>query len=370
MITITRAIVVRIFIAVTGVLLCATTVAAQTETVEYYGLDALGSVRIVFDASGNVTGRMDYGPFGESLVTGSGMPSRAYAGLFRDGEAGLDFAEARSYQSRTGRFSTTDAVYAGLFEPQRWNRYAYALNSPLERIDPTGNADCPVGSYWCPGSTTGPAPIDIGLRETVTVRASTSGSNASAPSGFSLATAIGFALASIATQPSAIPGYKVDWGQILSTRTAPGIVISAIGDLISADSSLTERGKAAVSLALIVAPATRSLKAAEEASAGEAFHYTFSRLLTSIEQNGLRPGTYATLDGGLSPFQAQIDLALRPNRGLTDVVVRIDLAGMRQAGYQVPSVSQVGRSFGMPGGGTEMRFPYPVPPQFISLIRR
>jgi RHS repeat-associated protein len=111
---------------------------AQTETVEYYALDAIGSVRVVFDVNGNVIGRMDYDPFGAPLASGTGLPSRAYAGLFRDGEAGLDFAQARSYQVRTGRFSTVDLIYAGLFEPQAWNRYAYALNRPMTHVDPGG----------------------------------------------------------------------------------------------------------------------------------------------------------------------------------------------------------------------------------------
>jgi RHS repeat-associated protein len=111
---------------------------AQSERVEYYGLDALGSVRVVFDANGSILGRMDYGPFGQELSNGSGLSTRGYAGLFRDGETGLDYAETRSYQSWTGRFSTVDPVYAGLFDPQQWNRYSYALNSPMTFVDPNG----------------------------------------------------------------------------------------------------------------------------------------------------------------------------------------------------------------------------------------
>jgi RHS repeat-associated protein len=111
--------------------------AAAQDVVEYYGTDAIGSVRIVFDAAGTVVGRMDYGPFGERL-SASTVGHNSFAGLFRDGEAGLDYAEARSYQVRTGRFSAPDPVYAGLFAPQGWNRYSYALNSPLAFVDPTG----------------------------------------------------------------------------------------------------------------------------------------------------------------------------------------------------------------------------------------
>jgi hypothetical protein len=42
------------------------------------------------------------------------------------------------FQSRTGRFTAVDPVYAGLFNPQGWNRYSYALNSPLNYTDVTG----------------------------------------------------------------------------------------------------------------------------------------------------------------------------------------------------------------------------------------
>jgi hypothetical protein len=104
-------------------------------------------------------------------------------------------------------------------------------------------------------------------------------------------------------------------------------------------------------------------------SSGSAFHYTFSKLLDSISRNGLRQGSYATNSGDLSPLQAQIDLALAPNRGLPDSLVRIDLNGLRNAGFQIPELTRVGRSFGMPGGGYEMQFPYPIPPEFVQVIR-
>ncbi len=118
--------------------------AAAQEVVEYYALDAIGSVRVVFNADGTVKGRMDYTPFGGELQPAVSLPPEAFAGLFRDGEAGLDHAQARSYQVRTGRFSTIDPIYAGLFEPQQWNRYAYAGNNPLAFVDPYGLTATPV----------------------------------------------------------------------------------------------------------------------------------------------------------------------------------------------------------------------------------
>jgi RHS repeat-associated protein len=119
-------------------LLSPKTVEAQGEQIEYYGLDALGSVRVIFDAQGNTVDRMDYGPFGENLRAAIKFPVEQFAQLARDSESGTDHALARAYAPETGRFNRVDPVSAGLMRPQLWNRYAYALNSPLIFKDPSG----------------------------------------------------------------------------------------------------------------------------------------------------------------------------------------------------------------------------------------
>ena len=68
-------------------------------------------------------------------------------------------------------------------------------------------------------------------------------------------------------------------------------------------------------------------------------------------------------------FRLRSTLVLPPNRGLPGSLIRIDLDGLRAAGYDIPNVSQVGRSFNMPGGGLEMEFPYSIPSEFIKVIR-
>lgn len=103
--------------------------------------------------------------------------------------------------------------------------------------------------------------------------------------------------------------------------------------------------------------------------ADEAFHYTFGKYASSIGTNGLRSGSFVTSAGELSPLQAQIDLALPANRGLPDLFLRIDLNGLRGAGYEVPNFTQAGRMFNMPGGGAELQFPYAIPPEFISVFK-
>ncbi len=115
-------------------------VAAQTGVIEYYGQDALGSIRIVFDVNGVATARADFEPFGELFTVpampGGQLPTQQFTGQERDPEASQDYFGARFYQPRAGRFSQVDPVYAGLFDTQQWNRYAYAKNNPLTFVDP------------------------------------------------------------------------------------------------------------------------------------------------------------------------------------------------------------------------------------------
>jgi RHS repeat-associated protein len=58
----------------------------------------------------------------------------------RDRETGLDYFGARYYASTQGRFISIDPLLASgrPFNPQTWNRYAYALNNPIRFTDPSG----------------------------------------------------------------------------------------------------------------------------------------------------------------------------------------------------------------------------------------
>ncbi|MBK8150803.1 MAG: hypothetical protein IPK58_22030 [Acidobacteria bacterium] len=58
----------------------------------------------------------------------------------KDIETGLDFAEARMYENRHGRFTAVDPLLASgkSANPQTFNRYTYVMNSPLVNTDPTG----------------------------------------------------------------------------------------------------------------------------------------------------------------------------------------------------------------------------------------
>ncbi len=118
--------------------------------------DHLGTPRMVVGLGGQLADvtRHDYLPFGEEAGIGVGNGSvrvsgngyggdsvrMKFTGYERDGETGLDFAQARYYANVQGRFTSVDPlmVSAKLVRPQSWNRYSYALNNPLRLIDPSG----------------------------------------------------------------------------------------------------------------------------------------------------------------------------------------------------------------------------------------
>ncbi|MGB5037639.1 MAG: RHS repeat-associated core domain-containing protein [Blastocatellia bacterium] len=110
--------------------------------------DHLGSTRIVTDSANAVSSRHDYFPFGEEIgslsrtATGYGQtgPRQKFTSYERDGETGLDFAQARYFSSAIGRFASPDPFVTGdlVALPQLWNRFAYTMNRPLVFVDPSG----------------------------------------------------------------------------------------------------------------------------------------------------------------------------------------------------------------------------------------
>lgn len=116
---------------------------SSSDVVRYYHTDAIGSVRVITDPNGTVTERMDYEPFGFEWAPPSGE-QRRFTGQERDIETTLDYFGARYYTAASARFTTPDPVLPiedALVNPQRWNRYSYVLNRPLDLTDPDGR--CP-----------------------------------------------------------------------------------------------------------------------------------------------------------------------------------------------------------------------------------
>ena len=127
-------------------------VALGQTTVEYYHLDALGTVRSITNQSGILIEVRNYLPFGEEWNPSPPQDPRKFTGKERDPETGYDYFGARYYASRTGRFTTTDPAFTlaeNLVDPQRWNRYVYVRNNPLRYTDPDGRCidGCVVEGY-------------------------------------------------------------------------------------------------------------------------------------------------------------------------------------------------------------------------------
>jgi len=288
--------------------------ASAVERVIYYHNDALGSPIAATDEKGQVVWRKSYGPYGQPL--GPAAPNEpGYTGKFEEPDLGIQHFGARWYDPRIGRFLALDPVGFDPQNPQSFNRYAYANNNPYRYLDPDGQS-----------------PLDA---------------------GFFLADSVSFGIAAASGNPEAIASAGID------------LAASAVG----LASPVPGTG-----LAIKAARAGDKVGDAVQVARGgeKLYHYGSRTNADSILSKGLRTGAdgkvYTTPTADLSPLQAQIDLALRPNRGPTDAVYEIDVQALRNARFDIPGANQVGRSFTMPGGGMEVVFDHPIPAEAIRLV--
>jgi RHS repeat-associated protein len=103
-------------------------------TVLYYHQDQLGSTRAVTGSSGTVQQTYAFDAYG-NLTSGSGSVSNPfqYAGQYLDTESGLDYLRARYLDPASGQFMSLDPLVEKTRQP-----FAYTVDSPLDRIDPSG----------------------------------------------------------------------------------------------------------------------------------------------------------------------------------------------------------------------------------------
>lgn len=113
-----------------------------TSATTYYHSNQVGSSVLITAGNGWPVWQATFLPFGEEYNPQlSDGEHYKFTGKERDSETGLDYFGARYYSDGFGRFITVDPLIATplrIVNPQRWNLYAYAVNSPLVLVDPDG----------------------------------------------------------------------------------------------------------------------------------------------------------------------------------------------------------------------------------------
>jgi RHS repeat-associated protein len=120
------------------------------ESGRHYFVDQLGTTRTI--TTGNGTGQTagqlcydaDFSPYGQEisysarLQTTACPPNYRFTGYEYDSATGLNYAFARYYSPRLGRFLSTDPLGGSVGDLQSHNAYSYVENNPLNFSDPLG----------------------------------------------------------------------------------------------------------------------------------------------------------------------------------------------------------------------------------------
>ena len=124
------------------------TSAASTDRLQYRIGEQTGTAVLTVSPSGTVLETNRVLPYGEiwSSFTSSSNDQK-FTTYDRESVSGLDYAMARFYGNRYGRFMSPDVSLAGVdpTEPQSWNLYTYVTNDPINFIDPSGEDPCVNG---------------------------------------------------------------------------------------------------------------------------------------------------------------------------------------------------------------------------------
>jgi RHS repeat-associated protein len=108
-------------------------------TPEYFLADALGSVRQLTDAAGNVTLAKGYQPYGEVLESaGDVTTAYGYTGEWTDSYIKLIYLRSRWYSPQNGRFTTRDTWQGDYTRPMSYNAWLYSYANPINLTDPKG----------------------------------------------------------------------------------------------------------------------------------------------------------------------------------------------------------------------------------------
>jgi RHS repeat-associated protein len=135
-------------------------------TTQYFLGDALGSVRQVTSAAGNIVLARSYDPYGNPVASaGTAQTSYGFDAEQTDSN-GLVYLRARHYAPDMGRFMSRDTWQGDDRQPMSYNRWNYTDGNPVNRLDPSGQCWVTVsgssGLVWVSDGTT-PCPLIQGL---------------------------------------------------------------------------------------------------------------------------------------------------------------------------------------------------------------
>jgi RHS repeat-associated protein len=105
----------------------------------FYVLDALGSVILTTDQSGNVIKRYRYEPYGKEIAptVGDPNPYRFASGYFDESTGMLKFG-TRYYMPDLARWTQRDPKFGQLNDPMSLNTYGYVGANPINFVDSSG----------------------------------------------------------------------------------------------------------------------------------------------------------------------------------------------------------------------------------------
>ena len=115
----------------------------DTAQVLFFHRNMVTSTQIVTDSSGALSSTATYTPYGSATFSPSDSNTYRYTFIDRelDAGSGLYYLDARYMDPTTGRFITADSQLGShKLRQDAFNRYAYALNSPLTYADPKGHS--------------------------------------------------------------------------------------------------------------------------------------------------------------------------------------------------------------------------------------
>jgi len=135
----------------------------ENGTLTWLIADHLSSTSLTVDASGNLLSSLKYTAFGE-LRSGTAATDYLYTGQRQEAEIGLYFYVSRFFDPSLGRFVSPDSIVPGAGNTQAYDRYAYANNSPIIYIDPTGHIACIDGEQCGVKLTAAAVLIRFGVR--------------------------------------------------------------------------------------------------------------------------------------------------------------------------------------------------------------